>query len=536
MNKSPGKLRVYLGIAPGVGKTYAMLEEGLRRVIRGTDVIVGFVETHGREKILELTKQLEVIPRLKANYHNHIIEDIDLDAIIKRKPDVVLIDELAHSNLINKTKRWQDVINVLSHGIHVITTINIQHLESINVILKNKICIQQKELVPDHILLNMCDVQLIDMTPVALRKRIRHGNVYPEYKIQQALNNFFTESNIKILRYYAFRWMSTQYFNTKKKYAQYNIALILTHPTTYIQAIEYIHRFLINIINYKLTVIVFDDIDYSTKQYINQLGGDIVSLNEIDTLDNDLNQYLKSIYVDTVFIPFITTKYYYKYNKNNYRLLKSLYSNSQFAIHTIPISNIKIQKNKNLFILMLQRFIAKNKISYLMQFFAILCFILCGYMLIRIQNYIIDIFIISIATILIYFIYKKRDNNQSRYNINSNNYLNNLFKYITYLYTHNDINDRLHYICKEYYINNINILIKNNNKDYVNNQSIYYNYNKDIYSLYLTTNNVVDKPKMQIVVQEYLILTDSIISSDKIFYIKLYVYILLIFNKYKSHD
>src|SRR5450432_2015872 len=185
----PGRLRVYLGSAAGVGKTYAMLNEGKRRKERDTDVVVGYVETHKRVQTEAQLEGLEVLPRKKISYRGVTLEEMDTDAIIARHPQVVLIDELAHTNVAGSKhhKRYQDVFEVLDVGIDVITTLNVQHLESLNDLVESITGVRVRETLPDRILDEADEVELIDIAPSALRQRMKHGNIYPEERIEPAL-------------------------------------------------------------------------------------------------------------------------------------------------------------------------------------------------------------------------------------------------------------------------------------------------------------------------------------------------------------
>lgn len=202
-----GRLRVYLGMAPGVGKTYRMLEEGHRRADRGTDVVVGFVETHGRPRTTELLEGLEVVPRRRIEYRGVVVEELDMDAVIARRPTVALIDELAHSNAPGspREKRWEDVDLIRDAGIHVISTCNVQHLESVADVVGTITGAPVRERIPDSVLDAADEIELVDMSPHALRQRMRHGNVYPPDRIAVALDRFFTEPNLTALREIALR-------------------------------------------------------------------------------------------------------------------------------------------------------------------------------------------------------------------------------------------------------------------------------------------------------------------------------------------
>lgn len=205
-----GRLRVYLGAAPGVGKTYAMLDEGHRRVERGTDLVVGYVETHGRPKTEGELEGLEVVPRKQVAYRGTVQEEMDLEAILRRRPHVVLVDELAHTNVPGSghEKRWQDVEVLLEAGIEVITTVNIQHLESLNDVTEQVTGVRQRETVPDHVVRSADQIELVDMSPQALRRRMAHGNIYTADKIDAALSRYFREGNLTALRELALLWLA----------------------------------------------------------------------------------------------------------------------------------------------------------------------------------------------------------------------------------------------------------------------------------------------------------------------------------------
>ncbi len=202
-----GRLRVYLGSAAGSGKTYAMLNEGHRRESRGTDVVVGYVETHGRPQTQAQLGDLEIVPRKRVTYHGVTLEEMDTEAVIARHPKVALIDELAHTNVPGSkhVKRYQDVEEILDAGIDVVTTLNIQHLESLNDLVASITGVRVRETLPDWILDQADEVELIDISPYALRQRMKHGNIYPPERIDAALNNFFREGNLTALREIALR-------------------------------------------------------------------------------------------------------------------------------------------------------------------------------------------------------------------------------------------------------------------------------------------------------------------------------------------
>src|SRR5579863_3938788 len=202
-----GRLRVYLASAAGAGKTYAMLNEGHRRESRGTDVVVGYVETHGRPQTQAQIGDLEILPRKQVTYRGVTLEEMDTEAIITRHPKVALVDELAHTNVPGSkhAKRYQDVLEILDAGIDVVTTLNIQHLESLNDLVASITGVRVRETLPDWILDQAEEVELIDISPYALRQRMKHGNIYPPDRIETALNNFFREGNLTALRELALR-------------------------------------------------------------------------------------------------------------------------------------------------------------------------------------------------------------------------------------------------------------------------------------------------------------------------------------------
>ena len=205
-----GQLRVYLGAAPGVGKTYAMLDEGRRRADRGTDVVIGYVETHGRRHTVEKVDGLEVVARQVVSYRGAELAEMDLPAILRRAPDVALVDELAHTNAsgLEHAKRWQDVEALLEAGIDVISTVNVQHLESLNDVVQAITGVAQRETIPDAVVRAAEQVELVDMTPEALRRRMAHGNIYAPEKVDAALSNYFRPGNLTALRELALLWLA----------------------------------------------------------------------------------------------------------------------------------------------------------------------------------------------------------------------------------------------------------------------------------------------------------------------------------------
>jgi two-component system sensor histidine kinase KdpD len=205
-----GQLRIYLGAAPGVGKTFAMLQEAHRRKARGTDVVVGFVEPHGRPLTEQLIGDLEVVPRKTMNYRGTTFTEMDVDAVLARRPEVALVDELAHTNIpgSRNVKRWQDIQELLAAGVTVLSTVNIQHLESLNDVVEQITGVPQRETVPDEIVRRAEQVELVDMTPEALRRRMAHGNVYRPDKVDAALGNYFRVGNLTALRELALLWLA----------------------------------------------------------------------------------------------------------------------------------------------------------------------------------------------------------------------------------------------------------------------------------------------------------------------------------------
>jgi two-component system sensor histidine kinase KdpD len=215
-----GDLRIYLGAAPGVGKTCAMLGEAHRRLERGTDVVAAVVETHGRKKVGELIKGIEVIPPRYISYRGGTFPELDVEAVLRRKPEVALVDEYAHSNVPGSThdKRWQDIETLLEAGIIVISTLNIQHLESLNDVVAQITGVEQRETVPDEIVRKAAQIELVDITPEALRRRLAHGNVYPSERIDAALTNYFRAGNLTALREIALLWLADQVDAALAKY------------------------------------------------------------------------------------------------------------------------------------------------------------------------------------------------------------------------------------------------------------------------------------------------------------------------------
>ena len=207
-----GELRIYLGAAPGVGKTFAMLGEAHRRLERGTDLVAAVVETHGRAKTAELLEGIEIIPSRFIDYRGGRFAELDVPAVLARRPQVVLVDELAHTNTpgSKNPKRWMDVEELLEAGISVISTVNVQHLESLNDVVAQITGIEQQETVPDEIVRGASQIELVDITPEALRRRLSHGNVYTSEKVDAALSNYFRRGNLTALRELALLWLADQ--------------------------------------------------------------------------------------------------------------------------------------------------------------------------------------------------------------------------------------------------------------------------------------------------------------------------------------
>ncbi|MFD5764305.1 ATP-binding protein [Streptomyces sp. NPDC127049] len=221
-----GKLRIYLGAAPGVGKTYAMLAEAHRRVERGTDCVVGFVEHHDRPRTEVLLHGLEQVPRRELEYRGAAFTEMDVDAVLARRPAVALVDELAHTNVpgSRNPKRWQDVAELLAAGIDVVSTVNIQHLESLGDVVEAITGVRQRETVPDEIVRRADQIELVDMSPQALRRRMAHGNIYKPDKVDAALSNYFRPGNLTALRELALLWTADRVDEYLRQYrGEHNI-------------------------------------------------------------------------------------------------------------------------------------------------------------------------------------------------------------------------------------------------------------------------------------------------------------------------
>lgn len=200
--KKRGRFKIFLGYAPGVGKTYAMLSEGIRRRSRGEDVVVGIVETHGRRSTSELADKLEQVPRKDLEYKGTIFAEMDVDAILARMPQVALIDELAHTNIEGSRfhKRYEDILLLLENNIDVLSTVNIQHIESLTPRVQALTGVTVREQVPDWVLDRADEIVISDLTPEALVTRMRRGDIYPTERSEQALSNFFRRGNLIALR------------------------------------------------------------------------------------------------------------------------------------------------------------------------------------------------------------------------------------------------------------------------------------------------------------------------------------------------
>ncbi|HKW75634.1 MAG TPA: sensor histidine kinase KdpD [Terriglobales bacterium] len=220
--KKAGIFKLFLGYAPGVGKTYNMLSEAIRRKHRGEDVVIGVVETHGRKAIADLLMQLEVLPRRTLEYKGTVFHEMDVEAILARKPQVVLVDELAHTNIEGSRhkKRYEDVLTLLEANIDVLSTMNIQHLESATPTVRSITGIQVRETVPDWVLERANEVVVADLTPEALQTRMRRGDIYPLDRAEKALTNFFRPGNLLALRELALRHVTHSVDRSLESYLQ----------------------------------------------------------------------------------------------------------------------------------------------------------------------------------------------------------------------------------------------------------------------------------------------------------------------------
>jgi two-component system sensor histidine kinase KdpD len=212
MSVSRGRYKVFLGMAAGVGKTYRMLQEGQAEALEGHDVVIGYLEPHGRVDTLAQAAGLEVVPRRFVRYRDTVLEELDVPAVIRRNPELCLIDELAHTNAPGSghAKRYEDIVDVLDAGIDVYSTVNVQHLESLNDQVAELTGTRVRETVPDAVLASADDLVLIDITPNSLVERLIAGKVYPQERVQSALNNFFKIENLSALREVALRQVAEE--------------------------------------------------------------------------------------------------------------------------------------------------------------------------------------------------------------------------------------------------------------------------------------------------------------------------------------
>ena len=237
--EAAGHFRIYLGAAPGVGKTYAMLSEGHRRLGRGADVVAGFVESYGRPLTEALINGLEVIPRKTVDYRGTRLEEMDLDAVLRRRPGVALIDELAHTNAPGSgknRKRWEDIRDILGAGIDVVTTVNIQHLESVADEVEKMTGTRVRERVPDSFVREADQIELIDSSPEQLRRRMLHGNIYPQDRVPEALTHFFRTDNLIALRELALRFVAEESDEELQAHLQRRRSPVLWETTERIMA------------------------------------------------------------------------------------------------------------------------------------------------------------------------------------------------------------------------------------------------------------------------------------------------------------
>jgi two-component system sensor histidine kinase KdpD len=220
--KARGIFKLFLGYAPGVGKTFSLLSEAIRRRSRGEDVVIGVVETHGRKGIEELASQIEAVPRKKIEYKGTVFEEMDVDAILARKPQVVLVDELAHTNIPGSRhrKRYEDIQDLLAANIDVVSTLNIQHIESIAPVVRSITGITVRETVPDWVPLTATETVMVDLTPEALHNRMKRGDVYSTEKVERSLKNFFRRGNLIALRELALRQVAEQVDRSLETYME----------------------------------------------------------------------------------------------------------------------------------------------------------------------------------------------------------------------------------------------------------------------------------------------------------------------------
>jgi len=220
--KTKGSLKLFLGYAPGVGKTFAMLSEAIRRNSRGEDVVIGYIESHGRKGTSELAEQLEIVPRKKLDYKGTTFEEMDIEAVLARRPNVVLVDELAHTNIAGSKhrKRYEDVLELLDANMDVISTVNVQHIESVAPTVQAITGVTVRETVPDWVLRLADETVMVDLTPEALHNRMRRGDIYHREKIEQSLRNFFRTGNLIALRELALRQVAEQVDRSLSNYLE----------------------------------------------------------------------------------------------------------------------------------------------------------------------------------------------------------------------------------------------------------------------------------------------------------------------------
>src|SRR5438270_4375150 len=218
--KKHGIFKLFLGYAPGVGKTYNMLSEGIRRHSRGEDVVIGIVETHGRKAVAELAGRLDSVPRRQIQYKGASFEEMDVDSILARKPQVVLVDELAHTNIEGSKhrKRYEDVVEILDANIDVVSTMNVQHIESLTPLVQRITGVPVRETVPDWVLQRVNELVLADLTPEALQTRMRRGDIYPAERAERALGNFFRRGNLIARRELALQQVAKAVDKTLESY------------------------------------------------------------------------------------------------------------------------------------------------------------------------------------------------------------------------------------------------------------------------------------------------------------------------------
>lgn len=215
-----GQLRVFLGAAPGVGKTYSMLEEGRRLIGEGEDVVVAVVETHGRSATAALVEGLEIVPRTSVRHRGVELTEMDVQAVLARQPGIALVDELAHTNApgLPHPKRWQDVEALLDAGINVVSTVNVQHIESLNDVVRQITGVPQRETIPDSVLRTADQIEVVDLSPSALRDRLSSGLIYPSARVDAALSNYFRLGNLTALRELTLLWLADEVDSALTRY------------------------------------------------------------------------------------------------------------------------------------------------------------------------------------------------------------------------------------------------------------------------------------------------------------------------------